>query len=68
MARSYTTVQSDTWDAIAYRLWGEERHLDRLLNANREHADVLIFPAGVVLILPDTPENTLKPKELPPWI
>ena len=68
MARSYTTIQSDTWDSIAYRLWGEERHLHLLRDANADHADTLIFPAGVTLNLPDTPGIAVKTTELPPWI
>lgn len=68
MARSTTTIQSDTWDSIAYRLWGEERHLNLLRDANPEHADTLIFPAGVVLNLPDTPARPERVKGMPPWI
>lgn len=68
MARSYTTVQSDTWDSIAYRLWGEERRLHILLDANPDYADTLVFPVGTVLVVPDVPTITTKTTELPPWI
>lgn len=68
MARRYTTVQADTWDSVAYRLWGEERHLDLLLAANPDYADTLVFPVGTVLTVPDTPARPERVKGVPPWI
>lgn len=67
MAHSYTTVQGDTWDSIAFRLWGEERHMHLLLAANPEFADVLIFPADIILRLPPAPQKGAK-LTLPPWM
>lgn len=64
-----TTLQGDAWDSIAYRLWGEERHMDRLVAANPDLADVLIFSAGVRLTVPEAPPPaTVKTSELPPWM
>lgn len=68
MARSYVTIQGDTWDSIAFRLWGVEHRMDRLYAANPDHADVLVFSAGVTLVLPNTPEKTTLKMELPPWM
>ncbi len=64
---STITTQGDTWDGLAYRLWGEERLFDQLMRANPAHLDVVVFPAGVVLAVPDvaTPSQSL---ELPPWM
>lgn len=68
-ANTYTTVQGDTWDSIAYRLWGEERHMDSILACNPEYSDVLVFPAGMSLCLPDTSTVKItKTSELPPWM
>ena len=64
--KTYTTMQGDAWDAIAYRLWGEERLFMELIKANPEHLDTVLFPAGVVLTVPDRPVKTV-PLELPPW-
>ena len=50
MASTYTTIQGDTWDLIAYKLYGEEKYMKNLL-------DVLIFPSGTVLTVPDLPEE-----------
>lgn len=62
----YRTIQGDTFDAIAFRLWKDE-HLCRLLmHANPDYMDVLIFPAGIELNVPDfTPQP--KKADLPPW-
>ena len=67
MAKPYTTIQGDTWDAIAFKLWGIEALFHHLVKANPDHLDVLIFPASVVLAVPDIeiPTQTL---ELPPWM
>ncbi len=66
---SYTTIQGDTWDGIAFRLWGREHLMSALMQANPDHADVLMFPAGVVLNVPEVNVNAIQPiTELPPWI
>lgn len=64
---TYITLQSDAWDAIAYRLWGEERLFMDLVKANPEHLDVITFEAGVRLAVPSRPERFIK-TELPPWV
>lgn len=64
--KTYTTMQNDAWDAIAYRLWGEERLFMALVTANPEHMDTIVFPAGVILTVPDRPANS-QSLELPPW-
>lgn len=66
-AKIYITLQGDAWDAIAYRLWGEERFFMGLVKANPEHLDVVVFEAGVRLKVPPMPERLVK-TELPPWV
>lgn len=67
---SYITIQGDTWDAIAYRLWGKEYLMNELLSVNPEHADVILFCAGVVLAVPEIElSGHISPvTELPPWM
>lgn len=65
-SKAYITLQGDAWDAIAYRLWSEERLFMDLVQANPEYTDVALFPAGVELRVPPAPERTIK-TELPPW-
>lgn len=59
-AKIYTTTQGDAWDTIAYRLFGEERLAHKLMRANPEHLDVLVFSAGVELCVPEIEKNIKK--------
>lgn len=62
---TYTTVSRDTWDIVAYKAYGNEMYMDTLIKANIEYKDTYIFPAGVVLTLPEI-ELTVS-ESLPPW-
>ena len=65
MAKTYTTVQWDMWDSIAYTQMGSTDYTDRLLNLNRQYRMYYTFPAGIVLVLPELEKNILD--TLPPW-
>lgn len=65
MSGTYKTVQGDMWDTIAFKKLGSVNYTGALLAANRAHADTYIFPAGVVLTLPELP--TVTSDDLPPW-
>lgn len=60
---SYTTIQGDTWDLIAYRLWGSEYLLPLLLEANQKYRHVHVFDGGINLLVPsiDTTNYTARP-------
>lgn len=66
MASSYTTIQGDAWDSIAYRLWGDEGLMMELIEANPIYLDAVTFPAGIILNVPDVGDRNIK-TELPPW-
>ena len=57
MARTYTTVQGDCWDYLAWKLYGDEKYMRYLIEANRPHIETLVFSAGVELTVPDLPEE-----------
>lgn len=63
---TYRTIQGDTLDMIAYRIWGLESMARDLADANPEWADTMVFSAGIELVVPDV---TVSPKttNLPPW-
>ncbi len=64
--KTYTTIQGDMWDSIAFSQLGDVSFTDRLMNLNPQYRDIYIFPAGVVLHLPDaTAEATSD--TAPPW-
>lgn len=62
---TYTTIQGDMWDSIAYKTLGDTDHTDRLILANTEHIGTYIFPSGIVLNIPEITENPSN--SLPPW-
>ena len=64
MAKTYTTVQGDMWDSIAYRQLGSEAYTDKLIALNPEYRMLYTFP-GVVLTLPEAERKTVN--SLPPW-
>lgn len=65
MSRTYITVQGDMWDSIAYSQLGDVAYTDKLMNLNMAYRDYYIFPAGILLTLPDIVEDTSD--VLPPW-
>lgn len=65
MAGTYRTRSGDTWDAIAYREMGSGLFMDKLIAANPSKVDTFIFPAGVILEIPDVTVTTSE--TVPPW-
>ncbi|WP_297966664.1 tail protein X [uncultured Anaerovibrio sp.] len=65
MSKTYTTIQGDMWDLIAYKVYGNETYMTNLLEANEQYKDISIFPAGVVLACPDI--QAKRSRIAPPW-
>jgi phage tail protein X len=49
---TYTTIQGDMWDSIAYKVYGSEKYMGILMQSNMELLDIFIFSAGTVLTVP----------------
>lgn len=49
----YTTNSGDTFDIIAKKFYGKERYLDKLIDANQDYKDTVLFTSGVVLNIPE---------------
>lgn len=63
--KEYQTIQGDTWDWIAKKVYGNEKRLDVLMENNQDLLDILIFPAGVILQIPEElPESA---EDVPAW-
>lgn len=63
-----TTIQGDTWDILAKKAYGKETLMDVLIQANYPHRETAIFPAGVVLNVPEVDTTSAEYEEnLPPW-
>lgn len=66
--RKYKTSQGDTWDLIAMKAYpkiGAEKLMDVLIEYNEEYIDTVIFPANVILNIPDV--NIPVITSLPAW-
>lgn len=66
--KTITTIQGDTWDTIAFRVYGNVLRTQELMKAreNIRLLDYQVFPAGIVVA---TPEVTAlaEPDDLPEW-
>ena len=38
--KTYTTIQGDMWDSIAYKLYGDEKYMCQLMKSNLELLDM----------------------------
>lgn len=63
--KTYTTIQGDTWDLISYKIFGDEKYMRYLIEANWDYADVLVFSSGAVLTVPELPEEP--DEDMPFW-
>lgn len=63
---TYTTVQGDKWDSVCFKEFGSTEHVDRLMMLNLEHIRYYVFPAGIVLELPEVSAEDSS-YTLPPW-
>ena len=52
MDNTYTTISGQTWDQIAYEVYGNEYYCDKLMEANRDKLEYFVFPDGIVLKIP----------------
>lgn len=63
--RTYVTQSGDTWDLIAYRIYGNERCMSDLIEANIDLRNTVIFTADIKLRIPEISNPV--PAVLPPW-
>jgi len=64
---TYITIEGDTWDAIAYRHYGNAYRYAPILAANRHVPITPVLPAGLVLTIPVLPREP-DTQNLPPWM
>jgi phage tail protein X len=64
--REYKTISGDTWDKIAFTQLGDEKLAVKLIETNIKHVETVIFPAGVILVIPDIAVDSTS-SNLPPW-
>jgi phage tail protein X len=62
----YITIQGDMWDSISKKLYGTEKHVKELMEANKSYLLTLVFLDGIVLNVPEiTTEEEIS--NIPPW-
>lgn len=66
MNGTYTTIQGDMWDGISYKVFGDVKYTDALMNANSKYRNVYVFSSGITLDIPDV-ETRVTGSNLPPW-
>jgi phage tail protein X len=64
---TYTTVLGDTWDMIAFKLYGKEKYAKNLVESNLKYVETVIFSAGAILIVPEINNTESDISSLPPW-
>lgn len=57
--RQYETVSGDTFDVVAHKIWGDAKRAGELMQANFAALEYLIFPAGVILKVPEDGEMSV---------
>ena len=62
---AYVTIQGDTWDIIAFRMYNNERLMHILIEANPQYINIAVFSANCVLDIPEVP--TAIGISFPPW-
>lgn len=61
---NYTTIQGDTWDMIAKKVYDDESYTSLLMESNPQLLDYFVFPEGIVITVPEKPEET---DDMPEW-
>lgn len=62
----YTASAGETWDVIAWKLYGEERMASALIQANPRLADMVVFEGGEGVLF-NVVSTVNSPESLPPW-
>lgn len=56
MMETYTTIQGETWDQIALKVYGNEKYAGYIMQNNYPLLDTLIFSSGTKINVPELPE------------
>lgn len=68
MYLNHLTQDGDRWDSIAWRYYGDVKHVPLLIEANPHVPVVEVLPGGLNLAIPVIEaEDATALEELPPW-
>lgn len=54
----YATLGDETWDQVAFKVYGVERYANVLMRVNPAYQDIVFFDSGMVLIIPQIASAT----------
>ncbi len=63
----YKTSQGEMWDYIAYKVYGNEKYMNMLLEANQQYRNYVRLPGGLSLVCPEITNTSSDSTFLPPW-
>lgn len=63
---NYITTQGDMWDIIALKVYGDEKLMHKLIEANPEYRHIVLFQANISLNIPEMGKKTVSTAS-PPW-
>lgn len=65
----YVTSMGDTWDLVAYKVYGDEKYAEYLMAQNQslELLETVVFDAGTTLSTPALPSTVQGNNAAPPW-
>jgi phage tail protein X len=57
------------WDSVSLKVYGNEKYIDKLIKANFKYREEAVFPAGIVLNIPEIPEDLCLTEDyqIPKW-
>lgn len=63
--KTYRSVENDTWDLIAFKLFGDSKYTSQIIKINPDLAKIVLFPASILVKVPDIQELE---GDVPPWV
>lgn len=63
----YKTTQGQTWDQVAFEVYGDDHKYHEIMAANPDFIDVLVFSSGIILNIPDETAEEPISKDYPAW-
>jgi len=66
---TYTTASGDTWDSIAFKVYGNVKYTEFLMSSNQIKVllEIVVFDSGTIVSIPALPISTLTDPGTPPW-
>lgn len=62
---TYKTLEADTFDSIALDFYNKETQSSTIIQANLQYRKIIIFSAGIELMIPIIEQSVAD--SLPPW-